>query len=55
MVDSTTDLSSKDIQEKFTTYSNNLKKTVKDLYDLYNLCKSRKDVNSDLVQYIIVY
>ena len=49
MSDSTTDLSSKDIQEKFTTYSNNLKKTVKDLYDLYNLCKSRKDVNSDLV------
>ena len=49
MSDSTTDLSSKDIQEKYTTYSNNLKKTVKDLYDLYNLCKSRKDVNSDLV------
>ena len=49
MSDSTTDLSSKDIQEKFTTYSNNLKKTVKDLYDLYNMCKSRKDVNYDLV------
>ena len=54
MVDSTTDLSSKDIQEKFTTYSNNLKKTVKDLYDLYNVCKSREDVNSDLVLYIIL-
>ena len=42
MVDSTTDLSSKDIQEKFTTYSNNLKKTVKDLYDLsiYSISKS---------------
>ena len=54
MSDSTTDLSSKDIQEKFTTYSNKLKQTVKDLYDLYNMCKSRKDVNSDLVQYFIV-
>ena len=49
MVDSTTDLSCKDIKEKFTTYSNNLKKTVKDLYDLYNVCKSRKDVDYDLV------
>ena len=49
MSDSTTDLSSKDIQEKYATYSNTLKKTVKDLYDLYNMCKSREDVNSDLV------
>ena len=54
MSDSTTDLSSKDIQEKYTTYSNTLKKTVKDLYDLYNVCKSREDVNSDLVLYIIL-
>ena len=48
-VDSIEDLSSNDIQEKYTTYSNTLKKTVKDLYDLYNVCKSREDVNSDLV------
>lgn len=54
MVDSIEDLSCKDIQEKYATYSNTLKKTVKDLYDLYNVCKSREDVNSDLVSYIIV-
>ena len=54
MVDSIEDLSSNDIQEKYTTYSNTLKKTVKDLYFLYNVCKSREDVNSDLVSYIIV-
>ena len=49
MSDSTTDLSCKDIQEKYATYFNTLKKTVKDLYELYNKCKSREDVNSDLV------
>ena len=54
MVDSIEDLSCKDIQEKYATYSNTLKKTVKDLYDLYNVCKSREDVNSDLVLYIIL-
>ena len=48
MVDSIEDLSSNDIQEKYTTYSNTLKKTVKDLYDLYNVCKSREDVNQIL-------
>ena len=37
MVDSIEDLSSNDIQEKYTTYSNTLKKTVK---DLYRCCKS---------------
>ena len=54
MSDSTTDLSCKDIQEKYATYSNTLKKTAKDLYELYNKCKSREDVNSDLVLYIIL-
>ena len=54
MSDSTTDLSCKDIQEKYATYFNTLKKTVKDLYELYNKCKSREDVNSDLVLYIIL-
>ena len=54
MSDSFEVMSTKDIQEKFTTLSNNLKETVKGLFDLYNLCKSREDIDPALVYYIIV-